>query len=320
MHRRLVGFILASSFTLGVVPVTAQTPEPPAGLVWMALRDINENTFDRDDPTNRPPLVTVVPEGMIKAVDVTPDGRADWLVDYGPSGISAYCGTGGCRQILYVSNGDDGLTRAFDQQALDLRFYASDGERRIEAWVHHGICSSDATQECLRAFAWDAAAGRLVERPTRDGQMVIAVGIYAPIDRSEENEPDERAPGPVADLWFTTRTTCAAYDDDGLEVRRAALSEIADVDGDAVRDWVVEPPSPCQVDADDVVPYPGFQVWLTRPQGEAVEAYTSPAERYPYIDVSGSQAVVVTRPSCGLDETCASKRLRWDARSGRLVE
>lgn len=300
-------------------PIRAQTP--PEGIVWMALRDINEYGFDPDDPTNRPPLVAEVPAGMIRAVDLTPDGRPDWLVDYEAAGISSHCGTGGCTLILYVSLGDDGLMRAFDEQAHGLTFYEVDGERRVEAAVHHALCSSDASRECRYAFAWDSDLRRLVERPTRDGNGVIAVGGLSPIDASDHRGPPSDAPEAVADIWFKTRTTCASvYVDDGVEIRRAAIHDIPDVDGDGARDWVVERPSPCQDSPGDIVLYPGFEVWLTRAEGEAVQVYVSPGEIFPKLDVSRSPAVVVAEPACGFRETCAQTRLRWDAGSGRLVE
>ena len=318
MRAAVLASVLASALGAGS-SVAAQTP--PEGLVWMVLRDINEYGFDRDDPSNRPALIAQAPEGMIRAVDVTHDGRPDWLVDYEASGNSSYCGTGGCTKVLYVSLGDDGLTRAFDEQAHELAFYDSRGERRVEAWVHHSFCSSNAGQDCRVAFAWDPALKRLVERPNRAREAIIPVGAFSPIDRTGDQQPNDRAPAPVADRWFHTRTTCpSVYNDDGLEVRRAALHDIPDVDGDGVRDWIVEPPSACQPRPGDDVPYPGFEIWLTRDDGQAVQAYVSAAERYPRLDIGGSPAVVVTQPPCGYGETCRTTRLRWDPGSGRFIE
>lgn len=154
--RVLTGAIAGLVLGLAATAVEAQTP--PEGLVWMALRDINDASFDRDDPTNRPPLVTAPPEGMIRAVDVSQDGRPDWLVDYQPSGPNQYCGTGGCLQRLYISD-EDGLVRAFDAQALGLTV-RPDGE--VEAWVHHSYCRGE-DWECRFRFRWDAGERRLVQ-------------------------------------------------------------------------------------------------------------------------------------------------------------
>lgn len=314
--------VLVSVLTLALAAGTSAAAQTaPEGLSWMVLRDINDAVFDRDDPTNRPPLAVQVPAGAIRAVDVTHDGRADWRVDYEAVGISGFCGTGGCRQIVYVSLGDDGLTRAFDEQAHELTFYEADGESRIEAWVHHALCSSDASRDCKFAYAWDPELKRLVERPNRAGEVVIPAGAFTPVDVSDDPGPPLDAPEAVADIWFKTRTTCSSvYVDDGFEVRRAAIHDIPDVDGDGRRDWVVERPAPCQNSPGDILPYPGFEVWLSRDDSQAVQAYVSPAERFPKLDVSRSPAVLVTEPQCDLGATCPATRLRWNATVGRFVE
>lgn len=318
MRVSVLASVLALSLAAGTA-VSAQTP--PDGLTWMVLRDINEATFDRDDPTNRPPLVTQVPTGAIRAVDVTRDGRPDWRIDYEALGISAYCGTGGCRQIVYVSLGDDGLMRAFDEQAHALTFYEADGESRVEAWVHHAFCSNDASRDCKLAYAWDPELKRLAERPNRAGEAIIPAGTFSPIDVSDDPGPPSDAPEAVADIWFKTRTTCASvYVDDGIEIRRAAIHDIPDVDGDGVRDWLVERPAPCQDRPGDITPFPGFEVWVSRADGQAVQAYVSPAERFPKLDVSRGPAVLIAEPECDLGQVCPTTRLRWDAGSGRLVE
>lgn len=318
MRVSVLASVLALSLAAGTA-VSAQTP--PDGLTWMVLRDINEATFDRDDPTNRPPLVTQVPTGAIRAVDVTRDGRPDWRIDYEALGISAYCGTGGCRQIVYVSLGDDGLMRAFDEQAHALTFYEADGESRVEAWVHHAFCSNDASRDCKLAYGWDPELKRLTERPNRAGEAIIPVGTFSPIDVSDDPGPPSDAPEAVADIWFKTRTTCASvYVDDGIEIRRAAIHDIPDVDGDGARDWLVERPAPCQDSPGDITPFPGFEVWLSRADGRAVQVYVSPAERFPKLDVSRGPAVLIAEPECDLGQVCPTTRLRWDAGSGRLVE
>ncbi|MFJ6024502.1 hypothetical protein ACIQC9_07905 [Brevundimonas sp. NPDC092305] len=139
-------------------PATAQTP--PEGIVWVALRDINEYAFDEDDTTNRPPLAMEAPAGMLRAVDVSPDGKPDWLIDYQNSGLNGFCGTGGCLQRLYVSDGDR-YVRALDNQALELT--VEGGEVRV--WVHHLYCAND-NPDCRYRFSWDQPALALVQRST----------------------------------------------------------------------------------------------------------------------------------------------------------
>jgi hypothetical protein len=160
----------------------AKAQTPPEGIVWLALRDINAYAFDRDDPTNRPPLVTEVPEGMIRAVDVSHDGRPDWLLDYEPSGLNGYCGTGGCLKRLYVSV-DDGYARAFDNQALRLVVLP---DRQVEAWVHPIYCADD-TRDCRYRFGW-SPEGRRLELIRSTSARAMGEESYPAIDPETERD------------------------------------------------------------------------------------------------------------------------------------
>ena len=156
--------------------------DPPAGLVWLALRDINEAAFDPDDPVNGPPLATAPPEGMIRAVDVSPDGKPDWLIDYEVAGVSAFCGTGGCLRRLYVSDGDD-YVRALDAQVLTLEI-GQGAPQRVEAQVHALYCE-DETSDCRYGYRWDAQARRLAPDAASVGR-VAAEEVFQPIAQTQE--------------------------------------------------------------------------------------------------------------------------------------
>ncbi|HEY0052759.1 MAG TPA: hypothetical protein VGB49_05035 [Caulobacteraceae bacterium] len=147
-------------------PVAAQTP--PDGFTWMVLNRLNDVYSDPDDPTNRPPLITEVPAGVLIAQDISHDGVADWLIAWPQA--SQFCGTGGCRKTLYVS-GSDGYRRVFDQQSLDdLTIVPGPGGSVVEAWVHHLGCRTER-EKCLVAWRWDDALGRLVDHIASDGSM-----------------------------------------------------------------------------------------------------------------------------------------------------
>ena len=178
---RIIGPASVVVFLLALAaPACAQTP--PEGLVWMALNEINADSFDRNDPTNRPPLVERVPDGMLRPVDVSRDDVTDWIVDFGAAGLSSFCGTGGCWRILYVSGGDAGFVRAFDAQALAFDVVQRGGETRVEAHVHHLHCRP-GQEECWFAWTWDADLNRLVERPAADGLTLLEGGGFDPIDK-----------------------------------------------------------------------------------------------------------------------------------------
>jgi len=191
MNRRLA-IVTALALTLSAglgacAPASGPkpAPSPPEGLTWMALSEINNVFGDPDDPTNRPPLIKAPPAGMIVAVDISHDGKPDWLMDFDKAGVGAFCGTGGCPRRLFVST-PDGYVRAFDQQALGLSIRKVGAETRIEAWVHDIFCDSGPA-ECRFAWAWDPASRRLIERPASDGKTLLNGGGFSPLDEKPKD-------------------------------------------------------------------------------------------------------------------------------------
>lgn len=176
----VVGAALLAGCAMGAAePADA---DPPQGLVWMALSDVNEAVFDHDDPFNSPPLATAPPEGMIRAVDVSPDGKPDWLIDYEAAGVNAFCGTGGCLRRLYVSDGDE-YVRALDAQVLALEI-GQGASRTLTAQVHAIYCKAETT-DCRYIYQWDAQARRLAPDAATDGR--IADGeAFQPITPAQE--------------------------------------------------------------------------------------------------------------------------------------
>lgn len=296
----------------------AAAQEPPEALTWMVLNEINGNYFDRSEPMNRPEIVAVVPEGMIHAVDVSHDGVADWLIDYDPAG-SSWCGTGGCLKTLYVSHGDQ-YVMAFDEQALDFQIAERDGETRIFADVHHTFCVPD-NWDCQFGYAWDADLMKLVERPNAAGVTLLTGGGMSPLGfEADPAKARDDLPEALSQWWYGTRLTCRDYSDAGFETRRATTNEVADLNGDGVRDWIVEPPLSCPEDPDEDVSAPGFRVWLSSPDGAFSEAYASEHDRWPSIDIASSPAFLIDNPGCGYGDECPNVRLRWDAAAKRFVE
>lgn len=313
----VLGPALGALLLLGMAPpATAQTP--PEALTWMVLNEINSAWFDRTEPFNRPPLVTRVPDGVIRAVDVTHDGRPDWLIDYTDTGLM-YCGTGGCLRTLYVSDGDDYLM-AFDEQTHTFDLSRRGGETVIEAEVHHVFCGS-AGDECAFAWTWDAALKQLVERPNAAGVTLLGNdGGFPPIGERESNRPvEDRLPAELSEVWHGNRMTCPASSDDGFRVFRPTFKQVPDLNGDGRRDWLVRLPDPCPRDAYEEVQARPFSVWLTGADGGLSEAWTSEPDHWALVDIATTPARLVSNPACGHGTACPDRRLRWDSRSSTFV-
>lgn len=300
----------------------AMAQTPPEGFSWYVLNELNRFYLDVEDPTNRPPLVTVVPEGVLTAVEVNGDGRPDWLIRWPDS--TRFCGTGGCQTSLYIS-ADDGFVRAFDRQALRFEIRSIDGELRIEAAVHHLECSQ-GREDCLRAWAWDPTAGRLQERPSSDG--ISRMSGTAPVDLGEEPDGTPRLPDwtpPVLEqMRVQSRVWCPAVTEpEGRFLRQGLLYDIPDVNGDGLRDWVFAPESGCETP-----PVSGPQIWVTTGRGPGMHgeggpvalAWTSPQDHWIEYEVSGRPATALVVGACDSGQDCPGVPLRWNAAAGRLVD
>ena len=295
-------------------PAEAQTP--PEGFVWYVLNELNGFSFDIDDPTNRPPLVTEIPDGVLVPVDVSKDGVTDWLIQWPEE--TQFCGTGGCTRSLYVSD-DGGYVRAFDRQAWDIEIKPVGNEVRLEASFHHLYCSP-AREVCRLAWAWDPAARRLSERPSSDGVRIISGMGEGPVDLGEKDgEPvlPNDIPRAVYDLRQAGRRSCPLPDEPGgVNIYFPSVGDIPDVNGDGVRDWVIEAPGTC---AGQPSPDYAYQVWVSDGVGGAALAFRSATERWPKLDVGASPAVLLDTPGCSDADDCSMVRHRWDTATRRLV-
>jgi hypothetical protein len=317
MFRVLAAAALLLAASPASAGPTVQEGGPPDGIVWHVLDQINAFYFDIDDPTNRPPLVTEVPEGVLTPVDINADGRTDWLISW-PEEV-AFCGTGGCDRTLYVSGAPvpgaedqaTGFSRAFDRQALDFSIGEVAGEIRIEARVHHGLCSDDRT-DCLFAWAWDEPARRLVQRPSSDGRTVIEGAGTPPVD--DDDPTTAWLPSELAALLEASKVVCpASFEATGYEVLRADVQSIPDVNDDGRPDWLAALPAPCVSGSVHKPP----EVWVSA-EGDSValawQAATGDAE----LDVGHDPAVLVWKTGCADGDDCERRTLNWDADSRTL--
>jgi hypothetical protein len=316
---------LAIAFALCALTVPAvagaQAPTPPEGFSWLVLKGLNDLHDDPEDPTNGPPIVNEVPDGIIRAVDINHDGETDWLIDW-PESVSV-CGTGGCLKSLYVS-GPDGFTRALDRQVLEFDIRTVGDETRIEAMVHHGECPTREAKgdwDCFYAWGWDERARALIARPTRAGLAVMDGAGSPPVEMVEidgrMSQPADM-PGDVAAQWVGAQVVCKAdWTESGYSVRHPVISRLPDVDGDGVPDWAVVQPSAC----DSGLSSKRTQVWRTGPDNAAALIHDSGEGARFLTDISGVPAVLSFSPACdGEGETCRYVSLHWNAGTQSLEE
>jgi hypothetical protein len=302
-----------------IAPGVASAQTPPEGFVWRVLEGLNDLHDDPEDPTSGPPIVTTVPDGVIKAVDINHDGQTDWLIDW-PEATSV-CGTGGCLKSLYVS-GPDGFTRALDRQVLEFDIRTVGDETRIEAMVHHGECPTQEAKgdwDCRYAWAWDERARALIPRPTRAGVALLDGAGSPPVELTEvdgrQSQP-VNMPGDVAAQWVGVQVVCPVdWTESGYYVSHPVISRLPDVDGDGVSDWSVAQPPACG----SGVSRGKTRIWRTGADNAATLIYESGDVARFRTDVSASPAVLSFSPACdGEGETCRYVSLHWNAMTGRL--
>lgn len=314
-----VSLILAASGMATAQTPEPQPPSPRQALEWMVLNEINGAYFDRANPINRPPLIERVPDGVIRQVDISHDGVADWLVDYTDSGLM-YCGTGGCLRSLYVSVADDGHVLAFNDQSYDLSIGSRNGETIIDMAVHQVMCRP-ASDDCAYSFAWAPQQSRLVERPNVRGVTLLSSGFgVLALPEEDQPRPPEEAPSVLQERWRETVQACPSVVSAGaFNIVHADIQSVPDLDGDNMRDWFFQGPADCSGGDGTQGDQRSFMIYLTRTSGEAVLAFTSGPGEQPLYDIATTPAMLVSNPECGSEVACRNMRLRWDSRTARFV-
>jgi hypothetical protein len=101
MPRRLVYALIAALVSTGAVVAASQPPEAVREAVRAEIATAM-GPVEAGDPAHPAPSAA-----MFKRIDINQDGLADWRVDFEKAPNPSYfCGTGGCRQRLYVSQPD----------------------------------------------------------------------------------------------------------------------------------------------------------------------------------------------------------------------
>lgn len=193
---------------------------PPPDLVAMVREATKDDVDAPKDPAK-----------LFRKVEVSPDGVADWRVSY--EDLMGWCGTGGCREQLFVSRPGGGYVLAYDAQARgEFRLKKTKAGRRLDVEVHGSVCGEAGVAECLRSFLWDDAEARFTEIPNRKGDGRL-VGLMPVV------EPDPASyPASVRAELGKLVAACAAAGGKAGDGEFAVI-RTPDIDGDGRGDWLV---------------------------------------------------------------------------------
>lgn len=165
-------------------------------------------------------------------LDVSADGVADWLLDFDALGDPGWCGTGGCRHQLWVSDGP-GFVLALDAWVVEVAS-RDGGSRTLDVQLHGTHCARPGNAPCVRSLAWSPARKALEEVAGPDGGTLLTGPLFQPVPTDEAGWPE-----PVRRVRDATVDRCVAAGGDDLEWGWPA-SSIPDVDGDGARDWAID--------------------------------------------------------------------------------
>ena len=306
MPRRLVYALIAALVSTGAVVAASQPPEAVREAVRAEIATAM-GPVEAGDPAHPAPSAA-----MFKRIDINQDGLADWRVDFEKAPNPSYfCGTGGCRQRLYVSQPDGRYELAFDSTVRQFKLRRSKGQAVLDVDFHGSTCGGFGVDPCPRSYGWDVTAGRFLERPAPGGQTFLVGGPSRPVVL-----PEASLPAPVRAVVAAKAKACAAVGG-AYPYVDAYVTDVADLNGDGVRDWVVGGGYDVCAFTDaapDNAPVFSTEVFVSGPSGFA-SAFNEEATVWG-LDLAGGSAAFVTlqgAEDCGLDgKDCQRKRWRWD--------
>lgn len=290
---------------------------PPASIVEEARKAIHEATAGDATPEEireMPAWMFKVPPKMFSKVDLNGDRLSDWQVDYEQAPNPSYfCGTGGCRHVLYAGQADGSVRKVFQNSGGGYVISGPKDARRLEVNLHGTACGSFGADECLRAWRWDTATNQYVETPNSKGLALLVSGSIPALEPELKDAPPE-----VKAEVAAREAGCKAF---GVEeIEGILISTIPDINGDGRREWTVGSPYPdCGYEKEN--PPPGrFTVFASDGEG-FVKAFEQ-ADAGWNLDLGKTPAqiqLVLANDDCGLGgKTCPTRPLTWDAATRTL--
>ena len=163
----------------------------------------------------------------ITTIDIDHDGIVDYQVDYGKVRRTTWCGTGGCSLELWRGRRGEHPVRVWDEMVRERKIAHRGGEIVFDFDFHGSACGTFGAEACPASFAWDAKAGRMMERATPSGDTTARLIDPVPLRRAQ-------VPTNILAIAHAATAKCepdATSDDGDFPV------SIPDIDGDGIRDW-----------------------------------------------------------------------------------
>lgn len=248
---------------------------------------------------------------MFRRVDVNDDGVTDWLVDFGkaPNG-SYFCGTGGCAQQVYVSTPSGGYALAFDNTVRQLALRRAKGQMVLDVDYHGSMCGGFGVDPCPRSYSWSRSSQRFVERAAAGNDFLVG-GPARPVAL-----PEAALPAPVRAELARRQAACAAAGG-SYPYESASVADVADLNGDQTRDWVVGGPyDGCSFASHEPDSPPRFPLVVFASGHGGFARVWENEETLWGLDLQGDRGIFVTlqgAEDCGLNgKDCRKIAWRWN--------
>ena len=309
MKRLAYALILAMAFA-GAAAAAAQPPDSVRQAVQAGIDEaMAPDPEDAADP-DIPPIPRAGAK-MFKRVNINDDGVADWRIDFEQAPNPSYfCGTGGCRQQIFVSNAQGGFDLAMDTQVREFKLRHSRGQMLLDVDFHGSVCGGYGVNPCPRSYVWSAASARFMGRIGPDGQTFFVGGL------TQLTTPPAASLPALVQAALADRTARCEAVGGTYAYEDAYLTEVDDLNADGRSDWVIggEYDGCAFEETPDSPPVFDLAVLVSGPSGYAV-AWRDASVSWG-IDLTGAGARFVTlegAEDCGLNgKDCQKTAWRWD--------